>query len=240
MSFGADSQAMIPRGYQTRIDPRPQLILFDLDNTLCDHASSLQIRLNHAFEPLFPAPAELQAVIDASVEMAVDGTRHFENLFARFGLAAPESVEEARERYVSDRFRGLELFDDALDAIDATGRIAKIGIVTNGPTGIQQPKLDLLGIEASFGFALISERSGFWKPDPRLFELALARAGVAAHEAIYVGDSPSHDVRGAQAAGIRSVWMNRPGHRWPGGRPPDLEVHDLNELLVSLGLDPSR
>jgi putative hydrolase of the HAD superfamily len=230
---------IIPRGYQTRIAPHPALVLFDLDNTLCDHASSLQIRLEHAFQPLFPAPAELRAAIDASVEMAVDGTRHFEELFARFGLDAPESVEEARQRYVSDRFRGLELFADAIEAIDAARRIATIGIITNGPTAIQQPKLDLLGIEASFSFALISERSGYWKPDPRLFELALARASVPAHEAIYVGDSPAHDVRGAQAAGIRSVWMNRPGLRWPGGKPPDLEVRTLKELLVSLGIESS-
>lgn len=49
------------------------------------------------------------------------------------------------------------------------------------------------------------------KPSPLLFRAALDAAGCAAAEAIHVGDSPNGDVRGAAAAGIRAVLLDRGG-----------------------------
>lgn len=43
------------------------------------------------------------------------------------------------------------------------------------------------------------------KPDPRIFALALERLGVAASEALYVGDDADKDVNGASAAGLEAV-----------------------------------
>ncbi len=76
-----------------------------------------------------------------------------------------------------------------------------------------------------------------WKPDPAIFHMALEKAGVAAEDAVYVGDSPVADVPGAKAAGMRSVWINCAGIDWPGDEPPDIEIRDLNELLLSLGIE---
>ena len=50
------------------------------------------------------------------------------------------------------------------------------------------------------------------KPDPRIFERALARARVAPGEAVYIGDLYSIDVRGARAAGLRAVLLDPGGH----------------------------
>lgn len=210
---------------------RPRLVLFDLDNTLCDHRTSLLIRLDHAFRQAFPDEDQRERLIAASVKIATDGTEHFARLFEEEGVTSPEILDMALDRYQSDRFRGLELFEDTLDAIDAVSKKYQVAIITNGPTDIQQPKIDLLEIEPLFSFILISEDTGFWKPDPRIFELALAHAGVPAHEAIYVGDSPDHDIAGAKAAGIPAVWMNRLEENWPGGSRPDYEVRDLRTLL---------
>lgn len=46
---------------------------------------------------------------------------------------------------------------------------------------------------------------GAAKPDPRIFEIALARADVAATETVHVGDMLSTDISGAQAAGITPI-----------------------------------
>jgi len=213
----------------------PRLIIFDLDNTLCDHRSSLHIRLHHAFKSAFPDQEQRTALVSASVEIAHDGTEHFSDLFAEHSCHEPEAVEVAKSRYRSDRFRGLELFDDTLDAIAAASERFEVAMITNGPTDIQQPKLDLLGIEPLFSFVLISESTGYWKPDPRIFELALERAGVAAHEAVYIGDSPENDVKGAQSAGLAAIWMNRWDEKWPGGREPQHAAKDLQEALSWLG-----
>jgi len=52
------------------------------------------------------------------------------------------------------------------------------------------------------------------KPDPRIFQIALERAGLEPAQAAYVGDLYSIDVLGARAAGLRAVLMN-PGGCWP-------------------------
>ena len=43
------------------------------------------------------------------------------------------------------------------------------------------------------------------KPDARIFQLALARLGVDAASAVYVGDDRARDVEGARAAGLRAI-----------------------------------
>ena len=55
---------------------------------------------------------------------------------------------------------------------------------------------------------------GVEKPDPRIFQIALERAGLEPSEAAYVGDLYSIDVLGARAAGLHAVLMD-PGACWP-------------------------
>jgi putative hydrolase of the HAD superfamily len=46
---------------------------------------------------------------------------------------------------------------------------------------------------------------GTAKPDPRIFQIALARAGVSAAETVHVGDALINDVAGAHAAGVAPI-----------------------------------
>jgi 2-haloalkanoic acid dehalogenase type II len=225
----------IPRGFDFRFEPVPKLVLFDLDDTLCDHATSLASRVRHAFEPFFEADVLEQATLDA-IGRSREGTGHFSEILSQYGVNETNAAEVARERYVSDRYRGLRLYDDTLTAIASVKTVAGIGMITNGPTEIQQAKIDLLEIEQHFPFILISESVGVWKPDPAIFHMALDIARMSAQDAVYVGDSPIADVPGARAAGMRSAWINRAGVDWPGDEPPHVEVQDLNELLLCLGI----
>ena len=220
----------------SNVSDRHSLILFDLDNTLCDHRSSLLIRLDHAFQEAFPDSEERSAIVRDSVAVADDGTAHFGELLGRWGVSEPAAVNRIVDRYQSDRYRGLQLFEDALEGLQATGEHTQVAMITNGPTDIQQPKIDLLGIESLFSFVLISESVGFWKPDPRIFELALHRADVPAHQAAYIGDSPEHDVAGAKAAGLTAIWMNRRDEEWAGSWTPDHVATNLQDALSWLGI----
>jgi len=62
-----------------------------------------------------------------------------------------------------------------------------------------------------------SAEFGVRKPAPEIFEHALGLAGVAAHEAMHIGDSLAEDVAGARAAGIEAVLINRDGDPGPPG-----------------------
>ena len=67
------------------------------------------------------------------------------------------------------------------------------------------------------------------KPMPHIFQVALTRLGVAPQEAAMVGDSLVSDVRGAQAAGLRTIWLAPPGAIASEGQP-DLTIRAFGDL----------
>jgi putative hydrolase of the HAD superfamily len=73
-----------------------------------------------------------------------------------------------------------------------------------------------------------SAEVGAAKPDPRVFERALAVAGVEPGAALHVGDKVDNDLEGAAAAGVRGVLVQREGEP-----PPGVEaIRSLRELAA--------
>jgi putative hydrolase of the HAD superfamily len=58
---------------------------------------------------------------------------------------------------------------------------------------------------------LDSHDEGVEKPDPRFFDIALARSGARRETTIHVGDLYHVDVVGARAAGLRGVLLDEAG-----------------------------
>jgi putative hydrolase of the HAD superfamily len=83
------------------------------------------------------------------------------------------------------------------------------------------------GIASCFDSVVLSSRAGHAKPSPAIFHLALRRHDLTPHEAMHVGDSLENDAVGADAAGLRAVWLNRNG----GGARWALQVRALDEIL---------
>ena len=83
-----------------------------------------------------------------------------------------------------------------------------------------------------------SEEAESCKPDRRIYEVALAKAGSTPAETLFVGDSLQHDVAGARAVGMRTVLIGEPGTKAPlstgldAPEPADFEVRRLAEVLT--------
>jgi putative hydrolase of the HAD superfamily len=87
--------------------------------------------------------------------------------------------------------------------------------------------IDDLGLRALLDGVITSAEAGVRKPSPRIFEMALNIAGVAAADAVHVGDSLEEDVAGARAAGIEAILISRSGD----ASAPDVRViQRLDEL----------
>jgi 2-haloalkanoic acid dehalogenase type II len=124
----------------------------------------------------------------------------------------------------------VELYPEALTVLNALGRV-RSAIVSNA----DQEHLAAWNVTLPVEFILISEAVRAYKPHPLVFQSALRRLGLRPHEVLHVGDSDVDDVKGAKAAGLRVVWVNRDGRsRHPDVPPPDFEIPDLNGLLTLL------
>src|SRR5215210_3013800 len=88
----------------------------------------------------------------------------------------------------------------ALAALRARG--LKLTVVSNA-NGKLQTLFDRLGLSPCVDCLLDSCDEGVEKPDPRFFEIALARSGAHRDTTIHVGDLYGVDIVGARAAGLR-------------------------------------
>ena len=69
--------------------------------------------------------------------------------------------------------------------------------------------LDGLGIGRFFDRVFVSSRTGYAKPDPQIFHLALKHHGLAPEQSLHVGDSELNDLQGATRAGLRGLLVDR-------------------------------
>ncbi|MBK9121225.1 MAG: HAD family hydrolase [Phycisphaerales bacterium] len=94
---------------------------------------------------------------------------------------------------------------------------------------------DLLAALAAGGIRAVgvvtSESARTYKPDPAIFEAALAETGWRRERVLHVGDSLHSDIAGARRAGLRSVWIHRTGRIHDiGTAEPDWTFSDLLAL----------
>lgn len=226
----------------------PHLMLFDLDDTLCDYASARDLRLRRAFHPALDAEhadhgIDMDQLVADSVARHPHGADHFGELLQTHGIRDAAVAHAAASWYRTNRFHGLELFPDAVPVLDRLRAAlphprGRIGVITNGPAEVQRSKVELLNVARHVDFIIISGEFGVWKPDPGIFTEALRLGGATAGEAVFVGDSVEHDMAGARAAGIRSIWVNRAGRPWTAATPPpDHQIRVLSDLPRLFGLD---
>jgi 2-haloacid dehalogenase len=123
---------------------------------------------------------------------------------------------------------------DVLRRLRAGG--LKTAILSNGEPGMLDAGAQSAGIDGLLDAILSVEEVGIFKPEPRVYRLAVERLAVPA-ATIAFQSSNAWDVHGAACFGLRPVWINRfgaPPERLPGG--PEHELRDLAGLPALLGL----
>jgi len=124
------------------------------------------------------------------------------------------------------------VFPDVYDALRELRRRGLILATLSNWVWNLPELLHALDLVRHFDFIAASARIGFEKPHPRIFEWALDRAGVGADEAVHVGDHPDADVRGALAAGMDAVLIDRWARHTPEELPPGIPIiASLDQLL---------
>ena len=125
------------------------------------------------------------------------------------------------------------LFDDVIPALERLRDAGiRLGVVSNFEAWLEL-LLDELGVSGFFDVRIVSGVEGLEKPDPRIFELALERAGVTASESVYVGDNPAFDVEPALAVGMFPVLIDR-RERFPDA--PGARITSMDQLPAAMGM----
>ena len=186
----------------------------------------------------------------------VDETKVYDDIFQKIAVAGGVSVEEVKTRAIGFykqnkrghreviRLLGVdypewsplyeELYPDTMECLRILKKKYKLGIIANQIPGAEK-RLEEMGIRRYFDVIVSSAEEGVAKPDPRIFNIALTRAGCAPEQAVMIGDSIDNDIVPAKQMGMKTVWIRQGvGRYWNiqgDSETPEYEVNSLSELL---------
>lgn len=231
-------------------------VLFDMDGTLIRHTwqySQITDALFKKFAPaLAPLTAEefykvfwtknvdmwfmmLDGVIDGDTAQLYSYVNTLRALDkdASLGIA----MMEYWESLVLDE---AVPFEDTMQVLKAVRTRFTTGIVTNGFNRMQYAKIKKYGLAEAVDFCLVSEEVQSHKPDQRIFEIALEKAGnFPAEQVLFVGDNPVNDIEGALHAGLQPIFFD-PDCKHAASLPNSVtQITNLSALLPLLNI-PSR
>ncbi len=134
---------------------------------------------------------------------------------------------------------GVHAYNDTaevLRVLRTTG--VKTGLITNAtmPMWMRDTELKAAGLLEYLEVRLTAGDVGKFKPHPKPFQEAMKRLHVSADEAVFVGDQMHDDIAGAQAAGMRAVWIRRGVDVSNGSCKPNATITAIRELLKTLDL----
>jgi len=116
----------------------------------------------------------------------------FAELYARF--AAPQA---------------WRVFEDAVPTLESlAARGLKLGVISNWDERLR-PLLRRLRLAQYFAAIVVSREVGCSKPARTIFEHAVQKLGLPPEAVLHVGDDQSMDLRGARAAGLSALLLNR-------------------------------
>ena len=186
----------------------------------------------------------------------VDETKVYDDIFQKIAVAGGVSVEEVKTRAIGFykqnkrghreviRLLGVdypewsplyeELYPDTMECLRILKKKYKLGIIANQIPGAEK-RLEEMGIRRYFDVIVSSAEEGFAKPDPRIFNIALIRAGCTPEQAVMIGDRIDNDIVPAKQMGMKTVWIRQGvGRYWNiqgDCETPGYEVNNLSELL---------
>jgi putative hydrolase of the HAD superfamily len=190
--------------------------IFDLDDTLYEREQFVQsgfAAVAEALQRRFNLPASWIVATLRRASLRGHAGRELQALCAEHGLPAsviPELVDVIR------RHEPAITLGSVASAVIAQMRADgwRLGILTNGLPLTQRAKVEALALEPRVDAVLYAEEHApGGKPSRAAFNAALAALGVAANQAVFIGDDLVKDVQGARAAGLYTVRVARPGAR---------------------------
>lgn len=198
-------------------------IFFDLDHTLWDFETNSDI----AFETIFK-----RHEVKVDIKKFLNYYRGINEYYWKLYSEEKITKEELRLGRLKDTFVkiklnvNLQLLEslsvDYINVLPNNNQLFvgtheilehlfvnyKLHIITNGFNEVQYKKMGNSGLTKYFDKVITSEAAGVKKPNPIIFEYALAMAKATSAESIMIGDNWEADIMGAKDAGLDVIFCN--------------------------------
>ena len=129
----------------------------------------------------------------------------------------------------------LRLYPQVQETLDQLRSRYRLAVVSDAQSAYAVPELRAVGIRDYFNPIIVSGDYGYRKPDPRLFQKALATLEIRPEQALYLGNDLYHDILGAQQVGMKAILVSYNGANISSETiKPDYVIYNFAELIQAV------
>ena len=198
-------------------------VFFDLDHTLWDfernsaltfqqifHEQGLEINLNDFLKYYVPINLRFWKLYrEERVGKQELRYQRLKQSFDSMGLEVnDDTINALSESYIAHLSSFKHVLPGTFEILDYLKGRYRLHIITNGFSETQEKKMKNANIRQYFEVVVDSEMAGVKKPNPKIFCLALEKAGIASEKALMIGDNLEADILGAQQVGLSTLHLN--------------------------------
>lgn len=219
-----------------------EIVLFDIDDTLLDfplseksalHNTFMDYNLPSGFADYHASYREISKVLwreleEGNISLPELGVERFQRLFAENSLTVDaELFSQAYLDYLGQETHLMEGAEELCKILKG----CRLAIITNGFGQVQKARIQNSPLAELFEYIIISEETGYQKPNPGIFDYAFEKLGGAPKEkALIVGDSLTSDIQGGNNYGIDTCWFNPQQKKNETTVKPTYEIRSLSEV----------
>jgi HAD superfamily hydrolase (TIGR02253 family) len=213
-------------------------VMLDLDNTLVDFMKMKRASCEAAVSAMVDAGLKIdkkkamKILFELYDKYGIEYNLIFQKLVARINKCVDYRILAIginAYRKVQEGF--LETYPNVVPTLlRLREKGIKLAIVSDAPKLKCWMRLVELGLPDFFDYVVAFEDTGVRKPNPKPFLMALRLLKVDPKEAIFVGDWPERDIKGAKALGINTVHAHY-GNLSKSKVKADYSIDNFNELL---------
>ena len=227
-------------------------VLFDFDNTLYEYEPDHRIALEKVYQ-IFNKKIQkiskenfirLFNLSKTEIHQELSGTASSHNRILYFqrliekthNTVYPDLILKLYNAYWNTFLANMKLKKGVLDTLrKLKKKDLKIVLVSDLTAHIQLRKIRKLNLTPYIDYLITSEEAGSEKPHLIMFLLALKKLNSLSQEVIFVGDSKTKDISGANAAGIDTVWITTERKNQKKDKKdyslPDYYIKEIPEVL---------
>lgn len=153
----------------------------------------------------------------------------FRGTLKYFNISDEELAHKIADDYLKISPSKTKLFPDTIEVLDKLSKKYNLHIITNGFSEVQFIKLKNSNLTPYFQEIITSEMVGVQKPNTKVFEFSLNKAGAKKSESIMIGDDQAVDIIGAANSGIDQIFIDF--HHQELICQPTWHIHHLKTLL---------
>ena len=137
-----------------------------------------------------------------------------------------------KEMYFENHKIYVKLFPETIEIVKHLRNRGSIhiGIISDIDNDYLDFQFNVFGIKEMFDSITTSEEVRSYKPEPKIFQIALNKADCQAEESIIIGDSFKKDIIGGKNMGMTTIWINKFSGNNTDNDKADFIVKDLKEI----------